>query len=113
MLQDRLKELPAVDSSLIYGEPHETADGSTIITVLGTGGFFRRGPRPMGVFVVHGGEVKWEPAVDAGRVEVLGAQAGFVAAAIGVLTGFVAATLATMAVFKRPPWPDLHITQQF
>ncbi|MCU1639785.1 MAG: hypothetical protein JWN03_60 [Nocardia sp.] len=112
MLQDRLKELPAVDSSLIYGEPHETADGSTIITVLGTGGLFRRGPRALGVFVVHGGEVKWEPAVDASRVETIGAQAGLAAATLGVLTGLVAATIATLAVFKRPPWPDLHITQQ-
>lgn len=67
----------------------------------------------MGVFVVHGGGVKWEPAVDVARVETIEAAAGFVAATIGVLTGLVAATLATMAVFKRPPWPDLHITQQF
>ncbi|MEV6068769.1 hypothetical protein AB0L82_19650 [Nocardia sp. NPDC052001] len=101
MLQDRMKELPAVDHSLVYGEPYQTVDGATIITVTGTGGLFRPRPRPLGVFVVHGGEVKWEPVEDDGRI-----------ALIAVLTGFVAAAFATAAVFKRPPWPDMRITQQ-
>ncbi|MFF2553069.1 hypothetical protein ACFVUS_18845 [Nocardia sp. NPDC058058] len=101
MLQDRMKELPAVDHSLVYGAPLQTADGSTIITVTGTSGFFRPRPRPLGVFVVHAGEVKWEPVEDDGRI-----------ALIGVLTGFVAAAFATAAMVKRPPWPDVRITQQ-
>ncbi|WP_245677580.1 hypothetical protein [Nocardia acidivorans] len=78
----------------------QTAEGATIITVTGVGGWLRPRPRPLGVFVVHGGEVRWEPVEDDGRI-----------ALIGVLTGFVAAALATAAVFKRPPWPDLRITQ--
>ncbi|MBL1077419.1 hypothetical protein JK358_23735 [Nocardia sp. 2] len=97
MLQDRLSELTAAHRALVYGEPYETSDGSTVITV--TGGLFH--PRPLGVFVVHGGEVKWEAAVDDTRIALL-----------GILTGLIAAAFATAAVFKRPPWPDLRITQR-
>lgn len=90
-----------MEYSRVFGEPLQTADGATIITVTGIEGFLRPRPRPVGVFVVHGGEVKWEAAEDGGRI-----------ALIGVLTGLFAATLATAAVFKRPPWPDLHISEQ-
>lgn len=38
----------------------------------------------------------WTPAVDASRV-----------AMIGACTGFMAALLATVAVLRRPPWPDM------
>lgn len=84
-----------VDTSLIYGVPHETPDGSTVITVARSG-LFRSGLRPVGVFVVHAGEVSWKPAVDEGRI-----------ALIAVLTGLVSATIATLAVLRRPPWPEL------
>nr|WP_280274760.1 hypothetical protein [Nocardia wallacei] len=89
-------DLPVtVDASLVYGVPHETPDGSTVITVARPG-LFRPGLRPVGVFVVHAGEVTWRPAVDEGRI-----------ALIAVLTGLVSATLATLAVLRRPPWPEL------
>ncbi|MFI1914436.1 hypothetical protein [Nocardia sp. NPDC020380] len=95
-LLDKLNDLPGMSALIVYGEPHTTPDGSTVITVTNYATVL--GPRPMGVFVVHGGEVKWEPAVDAGRIAIL-----------GVLTGLVAATLATAAVLRRPPWPDTVI----
>ncbi|WP_318306756.1 GerW family sporulation protein [Amycolatopsis solani] len=70
----------------LFGEPVETPDGTTVIPLS----------RPVGVFVVRDGQVKWEPAVDASRVALL-----------AVTTGLVAATLGTLAVLRRPPWPDL------
>lgn len=54
---------------------------------------------PMGVFVVHGGTVRWVPAIDANRI-----------ALIGVITGLISAVLASAAVLRRPPWPDLSAT---
>ncbi|MEC3913708.1 hypothetical protein [Nocardia sp. CDC160] len=94
-LRDRLNELPAMGSTLVYGEPHQTSEGTTIITVAAVNPW--RGSRPVGVFVVHGGEVKWEAAVDASRI-----------ALVGVLTGLIAATLGTIAVIKQPPWPNMR-----
>lgn len=72
----------------VFGTPYETPDGTTVIPVYA----------PVGVFVVHGGAVKWEPAVDRTRVLVIGA-----------VTGLVAATLGTLAVLRKPPWPDVVI----
>ena len=73
-------------TSRIFGEPYETPDGTTVITVTS----------PPGVFAIREGQAKFEPAVDATRVALL---------AVG--TGLVAATLGTLAVLRRPPWPDL------
>ncbi|WP_370737272.1 hypothetical protein [Nocardia seriolae] len=81
--------------TLVYSEPHETSDGTTVITVAAVNPW--RGARPIGVLVIREGDVKWEAALDATRI-----------ATIGVLTGLVAATLATLAVFKQPPWPSLR-----
>ncbi|QLY31465.1 hypothetical protein [Nocardia huaxiensis] len=97
MLQDRLNEFPT--GTLVYGQPYETADGSTVITVATNGRLL--GARPLGVFVVHGGEVKWQAAVDETRIALL-----------AVLSGLIAAGLTTAALFKRPPWPDLRIIQR-
>jgi hypothetical protein len=55
--------------------------------------------KPVGMFVLRGGDVKWEPAIDATAI-----------ALVGVLTGLAAATLATLAMVRRPPWPDLRGT---
>jgi hypothetical protein len=77
---------PGGSEPRIFGEPHETPDGTTVITVTS----------PPGVFAIRDGQAKFEPAVDATRVALL---------AIG--TGLVAATLGTLAVLRRPPWPDL------
>ena len=98
----------------VYSQPYENADGATIIMVARVRGKLRPSKlestdgsgeeiavraRPVGVFVIRGDEVKWEPAVDASRI-----------ALAGVLTGLVAATLATLAMVRRPPWPDLRGT---
>ena len=71
----------------VYGQPYETADGTTVVPVV----------RPVGVFVVKDGDAKWLPAVDATRVALM-----------GILVGLVSATLAGVAMVRRPPWPDLY-----
>lgn len=94
------------DTSRVYGQPIETADGATVIPVAtvrarskpGTDDTrFRLAARPVGVFVIKDGTATWVPAVDASRIAV-----------IGVLTGLIAATLGTLAMVRRPPWPDLR-----
>jgi hypothetical protein len=87
--------------SRVYSEPYQTADGATIIAVSKIRGNVRDEvavrARPIGVFVIHGGDVKWSPAVDPTPIALL-----------GVLTGLIAATLATLAMVRRPPWPDIR-----
>ena len=88
----------------VYSQPFETADGTTIIAVSKVRGKLAGGEevevraKPVGVFVIRGEDVKWEAAVDATPI-----------ATIGVLTGLVAATLGTLAMVRRPPWPDIRI----
>jgi hypothetical protein len=80
----------------VYGEPYRTADGGTVITVAKV----RDGiATPMGVFVVHAGTARWVPAVDKNRIMLIGA-----------ITGLISAVLASVAVLRRPPWPDLSAT---
>ncbi|GAA5090374.1 hypothetical protein [Nocardia iowensis] len=86
---------PDVGSLRVFGEPFETADGSTIITVTRAGG----GPfaaSPLGIFVINDGKVHWEAAVDTNRL-----------ALFGEFIGLAAAVIFTLAIFRRPPWPDL------
>ncbi len=80
----------------VYGEPYRTADGGTVITVAKVRGGTST---PVGMFVVHGGSATWVPAVDSNRL-----------ALIGVITGLIAAMLGSLAVLRRPPWPDLSAT---
>jgi hypothetical protein len=89
-LSDAFEQLPA-DGTVkgVYGEPYQTADGATVIPVA----------KPVGVFVIRGGEASWVPAFDASRV-----------ALIGVLTGLLAAVIASLAVLRQPPWPRITIT---
>jgi hypothetical protein len=89
-----LDELPTNGTrGRVYGEPYRLADGGTVITVAKV----RAGTStPVGVFVVHDGTARWVPAIDANRI-----------ALIGVITGLISAVLASMAVLRRPPWPDL------
>ena len=82
------------DPSRIFGEPYETG-GVTIIPVARTGRNHEM--RPLGVYAVRGDQVTWHAAVDHERI-----------ALIGVATGFFAAVLGTIAVIRRPPWPDLR-----
>jgi hypothetical protein len=87
---DVLDQLPIDRGALrVYGEPYETADGNTVIPV----------EKPLGVFVISGGEASWVPAFDANRV-----------ALIGVLTGLLAAVIGSLAVLRQPPWPRITIT---
>ncbi len=80
----------------VFGEPIER-DGSTIIPtafVFGGGGGggggdtegnggggtgFGLRARPVGAFVVRGGEVRWEPALDVTRLAILGQVVAIVA----------------------------------
>jgi hypothetical protein len=93
-IPESLEQLPANGNrSPVYGEPYRTADGATVIPVAKV----RAGcSTPVGVFVIHGGTTRWVAAVDADRL-----------ALIGVLTGLIAAALGSLAVLRRPPWPDL------
>lgn len=93
-------QLPDV-KAYVYSPPQQTTDGSTVITVSrvrSRGGSVSASP--VGVFVIHDGKPTREPAVDSGPI-----------ALIGVLTGLVAAAFATAAMIKRPPWPDISITE--
>lgn len=93
------------NASRVYGQPYETADGTTVIPVALVRGRARRGAdpnvrvmtRPVGVFVIKDGDAVWRPAVDATRVTLA-----------GILVGLVSATLAGVAMVRRPPWPDLY-----
>ncbi|MFQ6326806.1 hypothetical protein ACLMAL_11760 [Nocardia sp. CWNU-33] len=93
----RSKQLPAeIAGSLVYGAPYETAEGATVITVTRVGGILRTTARPVGVFAIHDGKTSWTPAVDGTRIAML-----------GELIGLLSAVIATLAVLRRPPWPDL------
>lgn len=90
------------DASKVFGEPYQTPDGATVIPVSRV----RRRPgegqrgmiaKPVGIFVIKDGEPTWVPAVDTTRIALL-----------GELIGLVAATLATVAMVRRPPWPDVR-----
>jgi hypothetical protein len=89
-LSDAFDQLPTDGAGGVYGEPYQTADGTSVIPVV----------KPAGIFVVRGGEASWVPALDANRI-----------ALIGVLTGLLAAVIATLAVLRQPPWPRITITE--
>lgn len=80
---------------MMFSEPFESSDGTVVITVSRPG-WRDRPPRPMGVYTVTAQQAMWTPAVDASRL-----------AMIGVCTGFAAAVIATAAILRRPPWPEL------
>ena len=84
------------DAARVFGAAYETADGATIVPVTTLRG---ASPRPAGVFVIKDGKGTWVPAVDSTRI-----------ALVGALTGLVAATFGTLAMVRRPPWPDLNGT---
>lgn len=96
-ISESLDQLPTNGTrGRVYGEPYRTADGGTVITVAKVRA---SSATPVGVFIVHGGTARWVPAIDANRI-----------ALIGVITGLVSAVIATLAVLRRPPWPDLSAT---
>ena len=108
-LRDTLDSIvPDPAAGQVYGQPYETPDGVTVVPVARVRGRTRPGAqdaglrlaaRPVGVFVIKDGHATWVPAVDSTRI-----------ALVGAVTGLVAATLATLAMVRRPPWPDLHGT---
>src|ERR1700678_2508469 len=96
-LPESVEQLPTNGTrGRVYGEPYQTADGGTVIPVAKV----RAGTStPMGVFVIYGGTARWGPAIDSNRVALSGG-----------ITGLISAVLASAAVLRRPPWPDLSAT---
>lgn len=82
------------DAARVFGQPYDTADGTTVVPVASVRG---AAPKAAGVFVVKDGKASWVPAVDATKIALM-----------GILVGLVSATLAGVAMVRRPPWPDLH-----
>jgi hypothetical protein len=80
---------------LIFNEPYEASDGTVIVTVSRTGWRDRPG-HPVGVYTIHAGSTTWTPAVDVSRHRL-----------IGVCTGLLAAVIGVLAVFRKPPWPEM------
>jgi hypothetical protein len=50
------------------------------------------------VFTIRNGQASWTPAVDGGRI-----------ALIGVITGLLAAAIGSLAVLRQPPWPRITV----
>lgn len=99
-MPDTFEELSA-DASRVFGEPYQTPDGATIIpvsVVRSRPADSRVTARPAGVFVVKDGKTTWAAAVDNTRIALL-----------GEVIGLVAATLTTLAMLRRPPWPDVRV----
>jgi len=80
---------------LVFGEPYEASNGTVIVTVSRKG-WGSRPERPVGIYSVSAENTAWIPAVDTSRH-----------ALIGVCTGFAAAVISTIAVLRRPPWPEM------
>jgi hypothetical protein len=96
-IPESLEQLPTNGTrGRVYGEPYRTSDGATVVTVAKVRGGTAT---PVGVFVIQGNEASWVPAIDANRI-----------ALIGVITGLLAAVITSLAVLRRPPWPDLSAT---
>jgi hypothetical protein len=108
-LRDALDSIvPDPAAAQVYGQPYVTADGATVVPVAKVRGRTKTGApepdlrltaKPAGVFVIKNGVATWVPAVDSTRIALM-----------GELIGLVAATFATLAMVRRPPWPDLHGT---
>jgi uncharacterized spore protein YtfJ len=81
----------AISVKRVYGDPIER-DGLTIVPAADVrgggggggdaenngGGGFGLTARPVGVFIVKGDEVTWEPAVDVSRISIMGLVVGIV-----------------------------------
>jgi uncharacterized spore protein YtfJ len=82
----------AMSVKRVYGDPIER-EGLTIVPAAAVrgggggggdaqnngGGGFGLTARPVGVFIVKGSDVEWEPAVDVNRISMMGIAAGIVA----------------------------------
>ncbi|MEB3032313.1 hypothetical protein [[Mycobacterium] nativiensis] len=89
--------------SWVYGDPHQTPDGATVITAARVRASGSDGSgvtaSPAGALVIRGDRTEWVPAIKVDRIALL-----------GVLTGLLSAVIASLAVLRRPPWPDLRVT---
>ncbi len=110
-LRDALDSIvPDPAAAQVYGQPYETANGVTVVPVAKVRGRTKPGAgtdlhltaRPVGVFLIKDGEATWVPAIDSTRIALM-----------GELIGLVSATLATLAMVRRPPWPDLRGTVSY
>lgn len=99
-LATRIREV--IDAGKVFGEPIEH-NGVTVIPVAkvvggggggsgtepekgqGFGGGFGWGSRPTGIYVLHGGEVAWRPAVDVNQA-VIAAAAVLISALLTLRT---------------------------
>lgn len=98
-MRPQLKSVPGTaPRGVVFGDPHVTPDGTTVIPVSRVRRRRNGEDRvsAIGVYTVRDGETSWCPAVDADRI-----------ALIGVTTGLIAATLGSLAVLRQPPWPAL------
>ncbi|BBY06737.1 hypothetical protein [Mycobacterium noviomagense] len=101
-IPDIFDQLPTDDVvGRVFGEPFQTGDGTTLIPAARIRGGARFGDgltaTPLGAFVIRGDKTSWVGAVDVNRI-----------ALIGVITGLLAAVIGSLAVLRRPPWPDLR-----
>lgn len=103
-LQDVTESITANGrAATVHGQPYETADGTTIVSVAKVRSRHSRDGEPVvtaeptGAYVIRGDSVQFVPSVDATRVALM-----------GELIGLVAATFLTLAILRRPPWPDLR-----
>ncbi|MBS9535814.1 hypothetical protein KIH27_19700 [Mycobacterium sp. M1] len=84
----------------VYGQPYQTPDGATVVTVSRVrNGLFGRTESPVGVCVIRGDDATFVSAVDANRVPT-----------IAISTALLSAAFVTLAILRRPPWPDLRLT---
>ncbi len=96
-IPESLDQLPTNGTrGRVYGEPYRTADGVTVIPVAKVRGSTAT---PLGVYVVRGEKASWVAAVDVNRVALL-----------GVATGLLSGVIISLAMLRRPPWPDLSAT---
>lgn len=83
----------------VYRDPIHV-DGATVIPVakIRAGGT----ATPVGVFFISGGQISWKAAVDEGGSDSASRHHHRKASAV----------IATLAMLRRPPWPDIHLTRQ-
>lgn len=80
---------------LVFGEPYDTGKDAVIV-IVSRKGWLHRSERAVGIYTIRADGTTWTPALDSS-----------LHALIGVCTGFAAAVIGTLAVLRRPPWPDL------
>ena len=95
------KARDAITVKRVYGDPYER-DGVTVIPAAAVGGGagggsgesvepnkgsgggsgYGMGARPVGAYVITGGQVRWQPAIDVNQILTRAIAAGLLAAAL-------------------------------